>query len=669
MTDLSRLNPFSDVIEKDPRKIHRSVSGLNDDILENTLDTFQDLDQGEPPRLERKLDCATFLVSPAPGFGKSHMIGRLFAELAESAVLVNIKPFEDDETCWKSILNEFVNELHFPPGVGRGFASEGQPSQIEDLAAGIFRCLAAAQIAEKGNEKQKRLAARLKRGELGDGRQHKGWVKYIKENLPRLVARLDNHLGGNLESSGYSWLSVLFVVAYRPRHDPLNVACYDWLRGGSVDRDEAKAIGLRRPDNPAHDISSTTQNGICRGRVLDFCHLAAFHKPFLLCFDQTENYRKDPNLSQALASAVSDLVNIAPGQLTIVTANQEVWEKRLKPHWEDAQVQRLCDPHETMSGLNRSQAEELIRLRIEDVPGLLVPAGFSDTAWLDEVVGSSRLGVRDFLQTCKQRWAGSARQKVEEPTLEDHFQRYYAELETEPGSTVFDGDALLWMVMEVAQGLHGIKAEKYRAQRRYLRTKWTHGDKHVFFGFEDGNHWRTWQAVARESDRHFAAHPGCKVVMFRTAEQLSIPGKWKIKKEIDDAKQRHMHVLVLDRPQMLLAYAARRLYLNVGEGNITGFEVDEALSFAQSKLEPVWRRVLSPAPFDDKSPNANGDPPPELIEEVRTFLEVQHYSDMKELNDKFGERHAETVLLKAVSSIKEISISHIPNNKVFIWRP
>src|SRR5262249_23900577 len=53
-------------------------------------------------------------VSPDAGYGKSHLLGRLFQRLGAEATLVYVRPFQDPDGAWSSILLTTVQELERP---------------------------------------------------------------------------------------------------------------------------------------------------------------------------------------------------------------------------------------------------------------------------------------------------------------------------------------------------------------------------------------------------------------------------------------------------------------------------------------------------------------------------------------------------------------------------
>ena len=131
------LNPFDNLIVSEPRRIEKPVSGLNDQALRELISQFEVLATGSYPRAGR-LSGALFVLSPQPGYGKSHLIGRLFKQLRGRATLVYIRPFTHAASCWRSILLKMVQEMEFPDSAEAEFRSEDESTQLEALVHGIL---------------------------------------------------------------------------------------------------------------------------------------------------------------------------------------------------------------------------------------------------------------------------------------------------------------------------------------------------------------------------------------------------------------------------------------------------------------------------------------------------------------------------------------------------
>ena len=107
-------NPFEDNVVFEPRDAEQSVHGLNDGPLQTLLRQFARLENEPLPRRRPVRLKAQLVTSAEPGYGKSHLIGRLFAALQPRATLVYLPPFQDAGSSWRSILLRIVQELHRP---------------------------------------------------------------------------------------------------------------------------------------------------------------------------------------------------------------------------------------------------------------------------------------------------------------------------------------------------------------------------------------------------------------------------------------------------------------------------------------------------------------------------------------------------------------------------
>jgi hypothetical protein len=139
------VNPFEDDAIEEPRAVHYSVPGLNDEPLNKLVAKFKGLTIGSLPRGPITADKAQLVVSHAAGYGKSHLLGRLFQRLGAQATLVYVRPFQDPERAWSSILLTTVQELE-RPSQHDGFSG----TQLEAFATGVLVHVAADFMANGG---------------------------------------------------------------------------------------------------------------------------------------------------------------------------------------------------------------------------------------------------------------------------------------------------------------------------------------------------------------------------------------------------------------------------------------------------------------------------------------------------------------------------------------
>jgi hypothetical protein len=108
------LDKYDAPIFSAPRRVSFSVDGLNDKPLEQLIARFRELTEGELPRRQIAAQKAQLVVSPDRGYGKSHLLGRLFKPLGEEATLIYRRPFQDPQRIWSSILRATIQELERP---------------------------------------------------------------------------------------------------------------------------------------------------------------------------------------------------------------------------------------------------------------------------------------------------------------------------------------------------------------------------------------------------------------------------------------------------------------------------------------------------------------------------------------------------------------------------
>jgi hypothetical protein len=684
------INPFESVIVSEPRRIEKPVPGLNDLPLERLLEQIGRLAAGEFPKAA-KLSGAQFIQSPAPGYGKSHLIGRLFKQLRGRATLIYLRPFTNPSTCWKSILLKMVQELEFPESAEAEFCGTDEPNQLEALVHGILVNVVINGL-KSGVIRHRHPAGAVgyfQRATLKQLRSNREWVAWVgkkKAGLAELMERQLKQRGILLSASPLSWFSVLLRYAYFPKSYELRQSCLDWLRGGSVDDDDAGSIGILPGDRPVHDLAIDPANETSKHRIVDFCGLAGFYRPFLFCFDQTENYGADPVIAKCLGIVIQGLVDDCPNHMTVVTANQHPWRQVVQPHWEHAHVDRLARPVLELGGLRKEQARTLIEIRLRGWdPAAPHAKKILDPEWLDGVFRQSReIGIRHFLLKCSEQWLAASLPPEPKPKppgpekeLEDTFQAYVNKIKTQPKRLVYDPDALFWLVQEVACR-QGVAFKKYKSTRGYLVARWDVDGRKIYFGFEAGHHFKRWQAIQQEAGRYHAADPSSKVVFFRTPELRFIPGPgWQSAPEMAAAKRGYLHILVLDRETMAQLYAAYDLYLDAVEGNLR-FKTDQVIAFIRRRLQPVWDRILEPSPdkwgggppeAEHKPPDESDEPKKTLIHKIRDIVRRDKFLSIADLMAKISPPVSEEELHRARACIAEIQVHTSPNMTVLQWRP
>jgi hypothetical protein len=578
--DETQLNPFEDNVVREPREVTFSVPGLNDAPLRELLKRFSALDNGELPRsFPVKPDKAQLVISPDRGYGKSHLLGRLFTQLGRRATNVYLRPFQDPYKAWHSILLLTTQELDRPDD-----EAEDAPSQLKAMAIGTLAHIV-ADFAEEGVQGYpdikpavpflRQLASRS----LPKADTHR-WTTWLAglfvENGP--ISKLSHHLAKrhiNLQGREKAWLKIFAACALNGSAAEQRSVALKWLRGEPLEADEMELLRLETADNEGRGDSSAQEiNDLSFRRLRGLCQLASYYRPFVFCFDQTEFYASDPALVKTLGNCIDQLYSDLPNHLTIFTANQENWITEIAPHMAPAQQQRMSSEIR-LEGIKKDGARQLISARLEDCAiGEPNIARFFADGWLDHVFSLlPELGVRALLMRAEERFRTLNPDSPELPsqTLDELFQAELNGVQSKKALHAYNQDCLMWFAKDIGQAIEGIKVGR-TSGRRYFSFEWIWPDRCVYFAFEGGDHWNRWKSIANEA---IAVAKGCGerqflAYVFRTPDLARVPRpSWAAAKATMDAASSHgFRIVQLTIDQVYELHAARELYSNALQGNI-----------------------------------------------------------------------------------------------------
>ncbi|MHA3771538.1 hypothetical protein ACXR0O_08375 [Verrucomicrobiota bacterium sgz303538] len=670
------INPFGDLIVKDPRRREPAVSGLNERPLRMLLSQFERVNSGELPRELIPAEAAQLVTSEQPGYGKSHLIGRLFRELHGRATLVYVLPFQNAATAFQSLMLAITREMHFPDRANTGTWNREEPTQLDVLAHSVLAHVLADLVEDGGTlriETTSETAGILRRNPVGAfQRGNDPWAKWLVEHWNELEQFFEEALarrGITIAAPG-TWLRVLRAYAFAPFDAAVRRTCIDWITGQPCDVDDLNRIGLRASDAIGAEISPDEASDLCRYRVVELCQLASFFRPFVFCFDQTEVYGHHPALARAFGMVVATLVHEAPNHLTLITANQDPWTVRIAPHLERADLERIARPPVTLEGLNRAQASELARLRMEAVhaDGSRA-AAFLDSAWLIQLFPTERnqMGTRYFLQQCKERWDNEPSKLV---ALADLYHQRREKLLASPKRHLFEPDTLQWLVEEAAGGLDGIKVDTLHD--KYFTVRWKTAERTCLFGFVPGSNWSQWRTIARAAVKknENRTNGPVKAVFFRAPGQAPIPGaKWKSRDEIEAAKATCLHLVALSVEEISELHAARDLYADAVQGDIA-YNAEQVLAFLREQLAQWWTRLRGPVA------TAEGEATPERVEipgplpkQVRAIVQREKFLSLEDVIKQLdGMTATKDEVLTACGFTPEIRVHSHPTMTVLQWQ-
>lgn len=672
-------NPFEDNIVFEPRRVERPVKGLNDAALEALVARVKPLLAAPRPRMGSRLPHAVLVTSVEPGFGKSHLIGRLLSRLGGEATLVYVRPFQNPATCWRSILLRTVQEMDYPEGGPSG------PTPLDALACHVIGDLVARAIRAGLVEGADRESAA--RHVLSDpirvlGGQDEVWSGWLRQEFGNLLPFMESELrrgGLELRALSGSWLRAFFHYIYSREDFQRRTMCVDWMKGEALDPGEIGELGIRPSDLPKPEDSVADINEACKGRLIDLCALAGFHRPFVFCFDQTELYGDDAELAAVFGTVVAEMVQNGTNQMTVVTANLDPWTRLILPRLQLAYRDRFAIPPVELEGMDIEQARELAGRRLAEA-GVDEAAGrrFLSAEWLGGVFSEKqRHGARHFLQLCRARWealSGRPGQAAAEEGLSELFGRLAAELARKPKRLQYEPDILQWLVQEVARGWRGVTISANRHPKGYFSVQWDLPGRRVAFGFENGTNWKRWEGIARESgalaDEARGAGIAAKSVFLRVRRHPRVPGQWKIAPEIEVAKKAHLHVFRLTDLQLAHLHAAHELYANAIQGDISAGGV-EVMQFIRVRLESFWRR-LSEAPGavvgGDASDIFAGEPEEELMDEVHAAVRSALFIGVDHLAARLSRPWGDDAILDACRHDPGIEIVRGEGAVILRWR-
>lgn len=665
-TDFKNLavNPFDDDVVKEPRDIPVSVQGLNDSPLQALLRSFGHLEKAELKGSQVKASKAQLVISPDKGYGKSHLLGRLFKTLDRRATRIYLRPFQDPQKCWHSILLQTVQELERTDVPG--LESETNPTQIASFANGVISGLTVLRIDDKSEPFFK-------------------WIRNVfksKKDLRRLAAKLRVHIP-NLNGKHEAWLRVLYSYAFSSEDDWSRAVALKWIRGEPLERDEVEEVGLAIADNDAKaDMTTAEINELSFQRLAGLCRLAGFYRPFLFCFDQTEFYATNADLITTFGGCIEKIFAELPNQLTVVTANQANWTGQLQSGIEAPYRDRFSPPIE-LESITIAQAKELIRNRLLSVGiNLQNVEKFYGATWLPALFGAGRMSVRDLLQHSAERLRelrGDKRESEQRPkvSIEGLFNTQVNLVKSKAALQSYSQDALMWFSQELANGVHNVRAEKVKPNR-WFSTRWLLSDQSIYFAFEGGDSAQRWKVIANEAISLVEKEGAKKLIVFRTPDLSKVPKPgWRaIGPIIDTAGSLGLDIHFLDLASVCEIHAARDLYSDALQGNVDA-KPEDILVWLKSHFEQRIVELCAVAPptelkrperkVIEPKPKKTATLSPKQKIEILQFIELKRFVSADDVIQQLKLSVSVEILLKEIQGAP-IKTFPGPDTVVIQWR-
>jgi hypothetical protein len=565
-----KINPFDDDVVTEPRDVSYSVKGLNEEPLAKLLVQFGRLADGDLPRTPVRSSKAQLVVSPDRGYGKSHLLGKLFSSLGDRATQIYLRPFQDSQKAWHSILLLTVQELERPDHLG--VKSE---LQLEAFATGVVTHVAADFLAEGGihdYQEAPAAVAFLRTNPLGAiefAENNKPWLDWLKllledpTQLPKLAGLLKKR-GIDLLGREQAWLKILSAYAFSQRYSVEREAALKWIRAEPLEAEEISLLKLLAADNEGRgDATAQDINGLSFKRLRGLCSLSSYYRPFLFCFDQTEFYTSDKSLITALGNCIDKLYAEVPNQLTVITANSGTWLKDILPHLEAPYRDRLS-PEILLEGIRLGGAKDLISKRLGDfqLTSEATTAFFSEQ-WLETVYKPlPEIGVRALLSRAAERFRVLAKPSTApkpKPSLLDLFKSHVNEVHSKQALQQYNQDTLMWFAQSFIEGYMGVTVTK--PNHKYFSTQWIWPDRSIFFAYEGGDNCARWRGIANEAIalNKREQKKTLNTYVLRTPDLTKVPRPtWKaIKPIVDEATSKGFQILSLTLDEVCELHAAR----------------------------------------------------------------------------------------------------------------
>lgn len=664
------INPFEKDIVRQPRDTPASVNSLNQAVLDRLLAGFEQVkDSGLSAGGKAEL-----VLSPAPGYGKSHLIGRLFDALSERAIRVYIPPFETSSTHWRSILFLTIDELDQATDPSNW--SPEQLTQLDLFAERVLHQLLAAAMRRgmlqvlRGNLTADDLESSNEFSLRNGKDQPSLWVRghFLDDLLPIVKQQLVP-----LRLRSAEWPRILFHYLTAVPGSELRQYCLTWLRYEPLDEEVASSLQLPRAENPVTEPVENVNVGAWN-RLYDLCQLSKFHYPFVFCFDQTEGYTARPELVSQFGNTITRLMAEANNQLTVVTANQAIWDARLIPGMDIAHRDRFSEPR-MLRPLSRTEGEELIDLRLKRFsPPPEIVESFKDPKWLDSLFAGGRgWPAREFTRFCRLRWSGEGSVETQRRPLTEIYQEYIAEFAANPHWLKFDPDILRWLVRGPFITGSEIVGRSITFSHGYFEFGWQQGESaELMFGFvREGPH-NQWKKIAELTLQWVEARHGKsrKTIFFRTTELAKVPKPtWKVSGPIiRKALEKGLDLIYLTREETAQLYAARDLYNEAAAGNVDGYQDAEVLEFLAEQLSPWRERLLKTnPPISPTPPRIEEVDVRRLTKELCDLVKRHKFLSVSETVNLLGNQFTEPVIQEYCGKLKEIEKIVHPNGTLLVW--
>ena len=413
-------NPFTSVSAGDPRQfLFPDVSDVDRNVFEALIGVISH------KRKNPAMTCAVAVVGEA-GSGKTQLIGRLVESGAKGDVCFNfayIHPFVDPYQGYRYLLKELIINLKSKPSAGVAH------TQLEIICSQIFTKVFMLVAEEKRTKALLDNAAKMKKNPFLGWRAIESKASNVKKNWFGFTFKTLMKRHPNLEPS---FLRVLLQYLFYPEK---RLAAEQWLKGYTIDSEMVEQLGIN--DRSEHQPEALEDEARKIILSLDEIVLKYGGRPIVVFFDQLEGLHGE-KVMEKFQDILQLLTDRTQAMMPMAFFRGGDWEKRFKIGLDDFIYKRLRGTEYQLQGCTRSQALELIRLRLDMVlgdmkrPDPLYPFVPDHRQALDRILRSKYILPRQVVVRANKLLTEICNIRVEEPgddqIIQDAWKARYEEI-------------------------------------------------------------------------------------------------------------------------------------------------------------------------------------------------------------------------------------------------
>lgn len=392
-------NPFSgatiDKAQSVWGKGYPDLSTLNAHASQKVLELIKQVKTSQ----YSKDKVATLTITGDPGLGKTQIIGRLRRYIIDDGTALFVYSNAGKYGGLKLIKYQFVQTL------------VEELSRIGSQGVTQWQEVAAALVNASNSKSQKTPAEAIVK------KFDHVYAKWLQNNQ-NLIKNLSDQICKNKPYiDSYILRAILWTLSqcYAPY-------AVQWLAGNELDQSTAEIMGL--PTN-AHKTAQDKEDEAI-SKINKILKLISEHKPIVICFDELDPDKVDPDTGVTLPQAIARLVKniydnseqseIGQGVVILTVMFQSVWVHHIKPLKDtsgSSVVDRMSTATQsnpvTLEPLNKQSIVDLVALWLQEElykPHNLTPQDpvYPFTKNQLMTVGQNKPTVREALDWCAKKW-------------------------------------------------------------------------------------------------------------------------------------------------------------------------------------------------------------------------------------------------------------------------